>query len=396
MALGLVSVGGVAQAAGAAVLAFRRPAVDFATLWTAARDFSLGGSLYRPAEVAANHFGAVFKVPPFYGMLLLPLARIPMRTALALDRVLDVALYLACAVVLVSWLRPRLGTCGALAAVAVVLGLMQPAFDSIAYGQIDVVLLLSMTLAFVALRAGRPAIVGLAVALAALLKLYPLVLLLFLAARREWKAVAWTAGGLVALDALAVAVMGWHEHAVYATQVLPRIGGGTGWVENQTVNGFLCRLLAGARLPAPVHERMIDLLTWAGFALVAGVSTFVASRRAERGSSAAALSFGVFLVVMVLVVPAAWIHYETVTILTFLLLAWSAAERPLSAGLAFAVSLAFGLIAYGNQWTFYDGSPRPGLTALWLSRELYGLVLLWVAALRAAQRLVFTSVHARS
>ena len=60
------------------------------------------------------------------------------------------------------------------------------------------------------------------------------------------------------------------------------------------------------------------------------------------------------------------------------------------------MSLAFGLIAYGNQWTFYDGSPRPGLTALWLSRELYGLVLLWVAALRAAQRLVFTSVHARS
>ena len=396
VALGLVSVGGVAQAAGAAVLAFRRPAVDFATLWTAARDFSLGGSLYRPAEVAANHFGAVFKVPPFYGMLLLPLARIPMRTALALDRVLDVALYLACAVVLVSWLRPRLGTCGALAAVAVVLGLMQPAFDSIAYGQIDVLLLLSMTLAFVALRAGRPALVGLTVALATLLKLFPLVLVLFLAARREWRAVAWTAGGLVALDALAVAVMGWHEHVVYATQVLPFIGGGTGWVENQTVNGFLCRLLAGARLPAPVHERMIDLLTWAGFALVAGVSTLVASRRAERGSSAAALSFGVFLVVMVLVVPTAWIHYETVTILTFLLLAWSAAERPLSAGLAFAVSLAFGLIAYGNQWTFYDGSPRPGLTALWLSRELYGLVLLWVAALRAAQRLVFTSVHARS
>jgi hypothetical protein len=86
-----------------------------------------------------------------------------------------------------------------------------------------------------------------------------------------------------------------------------------------------------------------------------------------------------FLVVMVLAVPAAWIHYETVTILAFLLLAWSATDRPLTAGLAFAVSLAFGFIAYGNQWTFYDSSPRPGLTALWLSRELYGLVLLWTA-----------------
>jgi len=380
LALAVVSAGGVAQAAGAAVLAFRRPAVDFATLWAAARDFSLGGSLYKPAEVAANHFGAVFKVPPFYGMLLLPFTHVELRTALALARSLDVAVFLACAAVLASWLRPRLGTGVSLAAVAVVLGLMQPAFDSIAYGQIDVVLLLLLTLAFLALRAGRPAVVGLTVALAALLKLYPLVLVLFLAARREWKAVAWTAAGLVAIDAVAVAVMGWHEHVVYATEVLPRIGGGTGWVENQTVNGFLCRLLAGARRPAPVHDRMIDLLTWAIFALVAGASTLVAARRAERGANSAALSFGLFLVVMVLAVPAAWIHYETVTILTFLLLVGSAAEPPLPARLAFAVSLAFGLIAYGNQWTFYDGSPRPGLTALWLSRESFGLMMLWAAA----------------
>src|SRR6185437_4803460 len=129
------------QVAGAAALAFRRPAVDFATLWAAARDFSLGGSLYQPAAVAANHFGAVFKVPPFYGMLLLPFARMQMRAALSLDRMLDLVVYLGCAAMLTACLRPRLGTRGALAAVAVVLGLMQPAFDSMAYGQIDVVLL---------------------------------------------------------------------------------------------------------------------------------------------------------------------------------------------------------------------------------------------------------------
>lgn len=383
IALVLVAVGGVVQAAGAAVLAFRRPAVDFATLWTAARDFSLGGSLYNPAAVAANHFGAVFKVPPFYGMLLLPFARVDLRTALALDRVLDVALYLACAAVLALWLRPRLGGRVALAAAAVVLGLMQPAFDTIAYGQIDVVLLALLTGALLALRAGRPAAVGLAVALAALLKLYPLVLLLFLAARREWKAVAWTAAWLVALVGVAVAVMGGRDHLVYATEVLPRIGGGTGWVENQTVNGFLCRLLAGARRPEPVHDPFVDALSWTAFALVAGVSTLVAARRAEP-EARTALSFGLFLVVMVLAVPAAWIHYETVTILTFLLLVRSAAGHPLPPGRAAAVALAFALIAYGNQWTFFDGGPRPGLTALALSREFYGLVLLWAATLLSA------------
>jgi hypothetical protein len=396
VALAVTAAGGAVQAIASGLLAFRRPAVDFLTLWTAAHDFSLGGSLYKPAEVAANHFGAVFKVPPFYGMLLLPFARTDVRTALALDRALDVALYLVCGTILVRWLQERLGARIALCAVAIVLGLMQPAFDAIAYGQVDVVLLLLVTVALLALQRGRPAIVGLAVALAALLKLYPLVLLLFLAARREWRAVVWTAAWLVALVAVAVAVMGWREHLIYASEVLPRIGGGTGWVENQTVNGFLSRLLAAARRPEPVHDRTVDVLTWAAFALVAAGSAWVAARPAERRSAAAAVPFGVFLVVMVLAVPAAWIHYETVTIVTFLVVVWSAAERPLTTALGLAVSLAFGLIAYGNQWTFYDGGPRPGLTALGLSREFYGLLLLWSAALAAAHRLVFTSVQARS
>jgi hypothetical protein len=388
LALAIVSGGAVAHAVGAAVLAFRRPAVDFNTLWTAARGFSLGGSLYDPAAVAANHFGAVFKVPPFYGMLLLPFARTDVNAALAVDRALDAVLYLACAAILFSWLRARLDAPVALAAVALVFGLMQPAFDTIAYGQIDIVLLLLVTLAFMALRAGRPAAVGLAVALAALLKLYPLVLVIFLAARREWRAVAWTAAWLVALVFVGVAVMGWREHVIYAAQILPRIGGGTGWVENQTVNGFFCRLLAAARRPEPVHDRAVDLLTWAGFLLAAGAAAVVATRRPEPRSRAAALQLGLFLVVMVLAVPAAWIHYETVTILTFLVLVWAAEERPLTPGPAFSVALAFGLIAYGNQWTFYDGSPRPGLTALWLSREFYGLVLLGGAVLgRARERL---------
>ena len=395
-ALLVVALGAAAQAVGAAVLAFHRPAVDFTTLWTAARDFTLGGSLYKPAEVAANHFGAVFKVPPFYGMLLLPFSRLEVRTALGIDRAIDVVLYLAAAAVLFAWLRARVGTGVAVAGVAAVLGLMQPAFDTIAYGQIDIVILLLGTLALVAFQRGRHGLLGLALALATLLKLYPLVLALFLAARREWKSVAWTGGWLVVLNAVAVATLGGPEHVVYATEVLPRIGGGTGWVENQTWNGFLARLLLSARRPEPVHDRTIDLLTWAGFALAAGASAIAASRCPQRGSTAAALHFGLFLVVMVMAVPAAWIHYETVTAITFLALVASAAQRPLSAGSAFALALAFGLVAYGNQWTFYDGGPRPGLTALLLSRELYGLALLWAMALVAAQRLVLTSVQARS
>jgi alpha-1,2-mannosyltransferase len=386
LALALVAAGGVAAAVAAAARALHRSAVDFATLWTAARSSLLGGSLYRPEAVAANHFGAVFKVPPFYGMLLLPYGRMEVQTALDLHRALGVGLYLAGGAILIRLLRPSLGGATALAAVAIVMGFMQPSFDTLAYGQIDIVLLFLMIVALLGLRSGLPALTGLAIALAGLFKLYPLLLLVFLVVRREWKSVAWTAGWLVMLDALSVAVLGWREHVVYATQILPRIGGGTGWVENQTLNGFLCRLLAGWLRPEPVHDRTIDLLTGAGFVLVAALSAWAASRPSDRRSSLFSLQFGLFLVVMVMAVPAAWIHYETVTILAVLILAWRAADAPLGTAGAFAAAAGFGLVAYGNQWSFYDGSPRPGLTTLALSRELYGLTLLWATGVLSAIR----------
>jgi alpha-1,2-mannosyltransferase len=328
----------------------------------------------------------VFKVPPFYGTLLLPYGRIDLQTALDLHRALAVGLYLGGAAILVRLLRPGLGGGVALAAVAVVMGLMQPSFDSLAYGQIDIVLLFLMIVALLGLRSGRDAVTGLAIAVGSLLKLYPLLLVLFLAVRREWKGMAWTAGWLVLLDGLSTAVLGWREHVVYATQILPRIGGGTGWVENQTLNGFLSRLIAGALRPEPVRDRTIDLLTGVGFVLVAALSAWAASRPSDRRSSLFALQFGLFLVVMVMAVPAAWIHYETVTILTVLILVWHAVDAPLGTASAFAAAAGFGLVAYGNQWSFYDGSPRPGLTTLALSRELYGLTLLWATVVLSAIR----------
>jgi alpha-1,2-mannosyltransferase len=386
LALALLAAGGAASALAATWRALHRPAVDFVTLWTAARGSWLGGSLYQPVAVAANHFGAVFKVPPFYGMLLLPYGRLEVQTALDLHRALGVGLYLAGATMLFRLFRPNLGASPALAAVAVVMGLTQPSFDSLAYGQIDIVLLALMIATLLGLRGGRPALAGLAIAVAGLLKLYPLVLVVFLAVRREWRAIVWTGAWLIALNGLSVAVLGWHEHVVYATQVLPRIGGGTGWVENQTLNGFLSRLMLGALRPEPVHDRGLDALTGAGFVVMAALSAWTAGRPSDRRSSLFALQFGLFLVLMVMAVPAAWIHYETVTVLAFLILVWHAANTPLGKGSAFAAALAFGLVAYGNQWTFYDGSPRPGLTALALSRELYGLALLWVTAALSAIR----------
>lgn len=377
----VLALGGVAEAAYAATFAFRRSGPDFFILWRAAYDFNLDRPLYKINDVLANHFGHVFKVPPFYGMLFLPVAEATdaqYNVALAAHRGLNIVLYLTTGGLLARLLQPRLGLVAALGTIGVIMGLMQPPFDTIAYGQIDIVLLLLLTVALLSLRSRRDWLVGLAIALGALFKLYPLMLLGFLLVRREWKAIGWSVAWLVLLNGIAVGVMGWQNHVVYVTQVLPNIGGGTSWVENQTINGFLSRLLTGTMQTDPVRDPLINLLTYGCFALVAGTSLLLAFVPSDRRSSLFALQFSLFAVVMVLAVPAAWMHYSTITILTFVALVWYAADQPFTLGRAALIALAFALIGYGNQWSFFDGTRNPGLPALALSYKFYGLLVLWV------------------
>lgn len=384
LALVLLALSGLAEAGYAATFAFRRSGPDFFILWRAAYDFNLGRSLYKIDDVLANHFGHVFKVPPFYGMLFLPIAEATdpqYNLALAAHRALNIVLYLTTGGLLASLLHAqgsrRSGWLVALGTIGVIMGLMQPPFDTIAYGQIDIMLLLLLTAALLGLRSERGWLIGLAIALGALFKLYPLLLLGFLFVRREWRAIGWSAAWLLLFNGIAIGVMGWQNHVVYVTQVLPNIGGGTSWVENQTINGFLSRLLTGTMQTDPVRDPLINLLTYACFGLVAGISLLLALVRSDRQSSLFALQFSLFAVVMVLAVPAAWMHYATITILTLVVLVWYAAEQPFTLGKASLIALAFALIAYGNQWSFFNGTRNPGLPALALSYKFYGLLVLW-------------------
>jgi hypothetical protein len=69
-------------------------------------------------------------------------------------------------------------------------------------------------------------------------------------------------------------------------------------------------------------------------------------------------------------------HYETLLFLPFaaLLLHWR--DREVSLARAAALALSFGLIGYGNQWSYYDGTVMGVLTIAGMSYKLYGMLLL--------------------
>ena len=347
---------------------------DFWILFKGARDWFQGGSLYNIPGIIENHFGHSFKVPPFYGMLFVPFVQKDGLTILFWHRVINMLLLSGILLLLLRGLNvPLFSVPGA---GLIMLFNMRPIADTVAFGQIDIMLLLLLTIALVASQRGYDGWAGAAVALGALFKLYPVLLLAFFVVKQRWRALVGFALAMLVCNGLALAIMGWEMHATYLFEVVPRIGGGTAWVENQTLNGFLSRIFAPEISSTVFVHPLVSLLTYAGFGVASAGAAFLAWQPAVRGSPRALLQFGLFVLLMVLVVPAAWMHYQTIVLLSFVGVLLYAGEFGLPRWCAALVGLSYAIIAYGNAWSYYLNKIMGVLTFVGISFKFYALLLL--------------------
>lgn len=374
VALGLFALAAAAHLGYMIWFAFGRQGPDFWILFKGARDWARGGSLYDLEAVRTNHFGHVFKVPPFYGMLFVPWVFQDGERILFFHRVLNCVLIGATAI---AWLRMWGLRWSSWAAASVLLLLnFRPISDTLAFGQIDLALLLALTLALWALRAERDVPSGVLIALGTLFKIYPVLLLAFLVVKRRWWALVGFALGMLVFNGVAVAVMGWEMHRVYLTEVFPNIGGTTSWVENQTISGFLARFVTAPTVSEIFTGQVLARIGMLLSGLVGLAGCVLVLPPARSRDTTFALQYSLFALLMVLVVPAAWMHYETLLFLPFGALLQHFADREMSLSRAAALALSFALIGYGNQWSFYDGTVMGILTIAGVSYKFYGMLLL--------------------
>lgn len=361
---------------------FRYGSGDFSIWVDAAKRWVDTGQLYLVANVADNPF-AGYKRPPFYIMLFTPfVGRDPVQILNGF-RVLNVGLYLATMLVWVRMLHPMLvakrwqGVLWWLA-VLVLLSNMQPLYETITYGQTDVILLFCMTLILWALRSDRPGWAGVVVALLTSLKIYPILFLAFFVAKRHWWGLAGFVLGMLLWNGIAVVVMGWDLHWMYLTKVVGNVGGTTAWIENQTIAGFLTRFydspLVMNRFAIPGVARIASVLS---MGVSAGVC-LLALRDAPAQSSTYAIQYGLFVLLMVLAIPVAWMHYFTLLVLVYWIVVWHYADTTLSLRRAGAYALSFGFVAYGNYRSFNYPDDFGAVTLLLGSYKLYAILLLLV------------------
>lgn len=398
---------------------------------------------------AANHVQVQpplpYTYPPLLAIALVPLTLVPFNIAARLWLLLNATSWLACALLLAQELRLRfagiLSQVGALPAAAPsrrwsslliepapVLALavsaalflpFAPAEQTVLLGQIDLMVLLPLAAVPWLTRHGHERWVGGAIAVAAMLKLTPALLLVYLVLRRRWAALI---TGLVVLAALALVSAAVVGPAVFFT-ALPealRVGSGDAALgHNEALFAPIVAVVTGATPVLAGAARVVEYALLAALAVAVG---WVLWRPTRRGASSAgevivsravfaageARGYAVALCAMVLLSPAAWVHHYVWVLPAAALVIGMADAKALRVlvARAHAVARRAALIRLGVTvagccllgWMLpynWDTEPRPGTSTLFglpvrplflEFRPLGALLILIVATTFALQR----------
>ena len=367
------------------------PYSDFATFYSAAQCFRTGTDAYDPAALrAAGTFpgwvGRYFYPPPFAAVAIRPLAALPFTVARRLWVGIEIVAFVAAA-----WWAATLATplpAGARAVVVIALALaFSPIFLDLRLGSVSGILAACAVLGLRARARAQPMRAGAWLAVAVMIKLAPVWLLLYCAARREWRLVAAAASTGVAI---AIASLPWTGVAAWASwfgsavPVLMRES--FAWFTNQSLDALFWRLFVPNPDTTPwiASPLTYRVLTLAATACIVVVVARAVRRAGVTGSDDETFAATVILAASPLVARVAWEYLFVLTLPAFLAWAGRAARGAAGRGSLVAVALAWWLCA--APFAYEVTPPRRGVGLLAVAPRTYGTVLLIAVSAAALAR----------
>jgi alpha-1,2-mannosyltransferase len=277
--------------------------------------------VYRTGAAAIVHgtwlygvrfWGLPFTYPPFAAVVFTPLAVVPWWLAVGVMLLANVAatpvmFYLALRLQPVAGWFTRAQAVRLALAVAVVAIWLEPAYSTVAFGQVNI-LLTVMVLIDLTLPADS-AVKGVATGIAAGIKLFPLIFVLYLAATRRIRAAVVALGTFAATIALGYAVVPGASEYYYGDLSFLRsrfvARDSNDW--NQSLLGAVARTIG--REPGAVWFIPVVIVGVAGLAL--------AAQAGRRGDDAT--GYGLCAVTALLVTPISWTHHWVMAVPALLL-----------------------------------------------------------------------------
>ena len=342
-----------------------------------------GADLYGALPPAGAGLYLGFTYPPISAVVMAPLAMMPIRLAGVVITVITLGLLMAVVALFLrtAGVADRRGAWRLAAALLPVAALIEPVRTTLAYGQINVVLMALVAFDCLApghptrrgmarLRIGRVTLVwprGALVGLAAAMKLTPAVFLLYFVTRRDWRGALTTATSFLAFTGIGFLAAG-RDSVKYWTDMVFDTGriGPLEFSGNQSITGVFYR----AHLTGSAEK---DL--WLASAAVVGLLALAAIGRASREGHSL-LAVALTACTEELVSPVSWSHHwvwAAPVLLTAVVYAVRSGRRRLlvwsCAGIALFVS--------APQFWFPHTNGRELHWAWW--EQVIGSAYVWVA-----------------
>jgi len=386
-------------------IAAMRPApdqiIDFYQDWGSARNFWVGLPVYTPHSTSIpRHLGLPSNPslsieynlhPPTSVLLALPLGRLDYPNAVLVWNAISLAAFLVSLVIVAAVLPvPRTLSLPALASLPFCL----PVLGNLQMGQLNLILLLLVTLIWALERSGRSSTAGLLLGAAAAIKLFPAYLAIYYVAQGRIRPLMFAALSFLVLTFATALVLGPDAFHDYATVVLP-------WnSEFRMLRYNLSIAAVWHKLFHPIPGEMIDplwrslaLARWgtlvSNLAILVIVATF--SYRA-RTSAQRDLAFASTVSAMLLASPATWVITLVLLLVPIAVLARSAEKsRWMQAALFLVLLIVFlpqellaNLTLTNSDFRFASWAFMLGVPSLKFY-ALLGTFALGIGALRAEQ-----------
>jgi hypothetical protein len=291
--------------------------------------------------------------PPTFLLCIKPFASLTVRTAFYVWTGLN-ALLLVSALMLLVGMSPDLDLSSKLAIAALSLFYV-PVAEHFYFGQSKIPVLFLLVLMVRLMENKRDRSAGLCLALAGLLRIFPLLLLGYLLIQRRWQVLAWTLLGLVAGGLITIWLMGVSETLSFPQAVRlisdSRFLSSLGNIALQSFVSNLFWPLVRRNPGVDVIRRIALVAAHAGVLAL----TLRATLRLSAGDDPDWRGLGLWIVASVLLSPTAWVYDMVLFLVPFVQLAYASSHAAASrraivaAGLSYLlVLLALGLVMYAH------------------------------------------------
>jgi hypothetical protein len=283
---------------------------------------------------------------PFFLLCFEPLAHVVPRTAYWIWFGLNVAVLVAVLVLMLG--RREFGADRRMAWVIAAFVLMYPPLaDHFAFAQAQILVLLMLVLMMRCLETRRDGVAGLILAMAAALRVFPSLFVIYFAVLRRWRALMCTLLGLVIIGIVTVLLTGPTIVEGFVAATISRAGeNATSRPYDVSLSAFITRLFwyaFGYTLGPAMNLARLAVIACAEATVL--IQALRATARGRSDQDRDGRAYMIWVVAAVMLSPVAWIHYMVLLLLPFVKIASAANQGRCSSRSVWAMVASYFLIA---------------------------------------------------